>query len=132
MSLLITAKILLTTSPMHLMKRYESFFPDVMDGKSGSTAAYWATYVYLINRVYQELQRAFQNQHIRLAKLFFTNNAILKISILCLSCFLNITCLKCSKHACWSGLAELMCLPLSSKASEGQLGCNFPTYQWPV
>ena len=35
-----------------LMKRYENFFHDVICGKYGSTAAYWATYVYLINRMY--------------------------------------------------------------------------------
>ena len=40
------------------MKQYESFFHDVIDGKYGSTAAYWAIYVYLINRVYRELKRA--------------------------------------------------------------------------
>lgn len=43
---------------VNLMKRYESFFHDVIDGKYGSTAAYWAIYVYLINRVYRELKRA--------------------------------------------------------------------------
>ena len=40
------------------MKQYESFFHDVIDGKYGSTVAYWAIYVYLINRVYRELKRA--------------------------------------------------------------------------
>lgn len=43
---------------VNLMKRYESFFHEVIDGKHGSTAAYWAIYVYLINRVYRELKRA--------------------------------------------------------------------------
>ena len=41
-----------------LMKQYESFLHDVIDGKYGSTAAYWAIYVYLINRVYRELKQA--------------------------------------------------------------------------
>jgi hypothetical protein len=43
---------------VNLMKRYEIFFHDVLDGKHGSTAAYWAIYVYLIHRVYRELKRA--------------------------------------------------------------------------
>ena len=33
-------------------------FRDVICGKYGSTAAYWATYMYLINRVYRQLKRA--------------------------------------------------------------------------
>jgi len=49
---------------MNLMKRYESFFHDVIDGNYGSTAAYWATYVYLINRVYRELQRALRTNDV--------------------------------------------------------------------
>ncbi|KAI0232122.1 hypothetical protein LSAT2_017542, partial [Lamellibrachia satsuma] len=40
------------------MTGYDSFFHDVIDGQYGITAAYWATYVYLINRVNRELQRA--------------------------------------------------------------------------
>ena len=39
-----------------LMKGYESFVHVLIDGQYGSTAAYWATYVYLINRVNRELQ----------------------------------------------------------------------------
>ena len=35
------------SSSMDLMKKYENFF---CDGKYGSTAAYWAIYVYFINR----------------------------------------------------------------------------------
>ena len=42
----------------NLMKKYETFFHEVIDGKCGSTAAYWAIYVYLINRVHRELKRA--------------------------------------------------------------------------
>ena len=38
-----------------LIKGYESFFHDVIDGQYGRLAAYWVTYVYLINRVYREL-----------------------------------------------------------------------------
>ena len=40
---------------MDPMKKYENFF---CDGKYGSTAAYWAIYVYFINRVNWQLQRA--------------------------------------------------------------------------
>ena len=35
-----------------------AFFHDVINGKYGATTAYWATYVYFMNRVYRELQRA--------------------------------------------------------------------------
>ena len=42
-------------SSMDLIKKYENFF---CDGKYGSTAAYWAIYVYFINRVNWQLQRA--------------------------------------------------------------------------
>ena len=49
---------------VNLMKRYESFFHDVVDGKHGSTAAYWATYVYVINKVYRELQRSLRTKDI--------------------------------------------------------------------
>ena len=41
-----------------MLNGYERFFHDMIDGEHGSTAAYWATYVYLVNRVYRELQRA--------------------------------------------------------------------------
>ena len=39
-------------SSIDLMKKYENFF---CDGKYGSTAAYWAIYVYFINRVNWQL-----------------------------------------------------------------------------
>ncbi len=42
-------RIVDNASFLNLMKRYESFFYDVIDGKCGSTAAYWDIYVYLIN-----------------------------------------------------------------------------------
>ena len=48
-----------------LMKQDESFFHDVIDGKYGSTAAYWAIYVYLINRVYRELKRAVHTNDVK-------------------------------------------------------------------
>ncbi len=51
-------RIVGNASFVNLLKQYESFFHDVIDGKHGSTAAYWAIYVYLINRVHRELKRA--------------------------------------------------------------------------
>ena len=47
--------VVVNVSSMDLMKKYENFF---CDGKYGSTAAYWAIYVYFINRVNWQLQRA--------------------------------------------------------------------------
>ena len=47
--------VVVNASSMDLMKKYENFF---CDGKYGSTAAYWAIYVYFINRVNWQLQRA--------------------------------------------------------------------------
>ena len=41
-----------------MLNGYERFFHDMIDGEHGSTAAYWATYVHIINRVYRELQLA--------------------------------------------------------------------------
>ena len=48
-----------------LMERYEKFFHDVIDGKCGGTASYWAIYVYLVNRVYRELQRAVRTNDVQ-------------------------------------------------------------------
>ena len=47
--------VVVNVSSMDLMTKYENFF---CDGKYGSTAAYWAIYVYFINRVNWQLQRA--------------------------------------------------------------------------
>ena len=47
-----------------LQERYKSFFQDVIAGKHGGTAAYWAIDVYLINRVYRDLQRAVRTNDI--------------------------------------------------------------------
>lgn len=41
-----------------LLEKYDAFFHNVVDGQLGSTAAYWAIYIYRINRVYRELQRS--------------------------------------------------------------------------
>ena len=48
-----------------LMKKNESFFHEVIDGKHGSTAAYWAIYVYLINKVHRELKRAVRTNDVQ-------------------------------------------------------------------
>lgn len=40
----------------HLQK-YEDFFQTVLDGAHGSTAGFWAIYIFLINRLHRELQR---------------------------------------------------------------------------
>ena len=48
-----------------LLKRYDEFFHNIMDGHQGSTAAYWAIYVYLINRIYRELQRAIRTNNVK-------------------------------------------------------------------
>ena len=48
----------------NLLKEYEAFFHSVIDGKYGSTAAYWATYAYFINRLYRELQRAVRTNNV--------------------------------------------------------------------
>ena len=45
--------VVVNVSSMDLMTKYENFF---CDGKYGSTAAYWAIYVYFINRVNWQLQ----------------------------------------------------------------------------
>ena len=41
---------------VHLQK-YEEFFQKVLDGKLGSTAQFWAIYIFMINRLHRELQR---------------------------------------------------------------------------
>ena len=40
---------------INVMDRYETYLHGVMKGEYDNTAAYWATYVYFINRVYCEL-----------------------------------------------------------------------------
>ena len=46
---------------MDLMKKYENFF---CDGKYGNTAGYWDIYVYFINRVNCQLQRAVRSNDV--------------------------------------------------------------------
>lgn len=47
-----------------LLVKYEQYLQNVMDGQHGSTAAYWGIYVYLINRVHRELQRAVRTNNV--------------------------------------------------------------------
>ena len=54
-----------TTPFKALMNKYEIFFHDVIKGEYGNTAAYWAIYVYLINRVYRQLQRAVRTNNVK-------------------------------------------------------------------
>ena len=39
------------------MKKFEEYLESTMKGEHGPTAAYWATYVYMINRLYREFVR---------------------------------------------------------------------------
>lgn len=48
----------------HLQK-YETFFQGVLDGNRGPTAQFWATYVYLINRLHRELQRCVKTNDVQ-------------------------------------------------------------------
>ena len=45
---------------------YEEFFHRVIKGEFGNTASYWAIYVYFINRLYRELQRAVKTNDVEL------------------------------------------------------------------
>lgn len=55
-----------TTLLKNILDRYENFLHDNIEGKYGSTAAYWACYVYLINRVHRTLQRAVRTNDVDL------------------------------------------------------------------
>ncbi len=39
------------------MQMYEDYFQSVLDGHRGSTAKFWAIYIFLVNRLHRELQR---------------------------------------------------------------------------
>ncbi|ESO95159.1 hypothetical protein LOTGIDRAFT_160925 [Lottia gigantea] len=39
------------------LEKYEEFFQMIIDGSQGPTAQFWATYIFLINRLHRELQR---------------------------------------------------------------------------
>ena len=48
----------------NLLEKYDSFLDDMMNGKFGSTACFWAIYVYFINRVYRSLERAVRTNNV--------------------------------------------------------------------
>ena len=73
---------------MDLMKKYENFF---CDGKYGSTAVYWAIYVYFINRVNWQLQRAVHTNDV--------DGYIHVLSSIIEICF----ALNCPNYARWGG-----------------------------
>ena len=50
------------------LRSYEGFFTSVMGGKLGPTAAFYAIYVYMINRVYRDFQRAVRMNNVDLYK----------------------------------------------------------------
>ena len=49
-----------------LLKEYEDFLHHTIRGDLGETAAFWVIYVYLINRLYRELQRAVRTNDVEL------------------------------------------------------------------
>ena len=55
MSQELTEQLVEDVRVINLMDRYETYLHSVMKGEYSHTAAYWATYVYFINRVYCEL-----------------------------------------------------------------------------
>ena len=48
----------------NLLEKYDSFLDDMMNGTFGSTACFWAIYVYFINRVYRSLERAVRTNNV--------------------------------------------------------------------
>ena len=55
MSQELTEQLVEDVRVINLMDRYETYLHSVMKGEYGHTAAYWAMYVYFINRVFCEL-----------------------------------------------------------------------------
>lgn len=49
-----------------LLNDYKDFFPRTINGELGETAAFWAVYVYLINRLYREFKRAVRTNDVEL------------------------------------------------------------------
>ena len=47
-----------------ILDKYDEFFFGVIDGELGNTAAFWAIYVYLINRVYRNLDAAVRTNNV--------------------------------------------------------------------
>ena len=54
MSQELTEQLVEDVRVINLMDRYETYLHSVMKGEYSHTAAYWATYVYFINRVHCE------------------------------------------------------------------------------
>jgi hypothetical protein len=48
----------------HHLQMYEDYFHSVLDGNLGSTAQYWAIYIFLINRLHRELQRCVKTNNV--------------------------------------------------------------------
>ncbi|KAJ8024334.1 hypothetical protein HOLleu_37052 [Holothuria leucospilota] len=49
-----------------MSEAYEKFFHRVIKGDFGETAAYWAVYIYLTNRIFRDFQRAVRNNDVEL------------------------------------------------------------------
>ena len=47
-----------------IQQQYDKYFRQMMDGNFGKTAAYWALYIYLINRLCRELQKAVRHNDV--------------------------------------------------------------------
>ena len=47
----------------HLQK-YEDYFQSILNGSLGSSAQFWATYIFLINRLHRELQRCIKTNDV--------------------------------------------------------------------
>ena len=48
-----------------IMTKYDTFLHNTMGREYGDTAAYWAIYVYIVNRIYRELQRSVRTNDVR-------------------------------------------------------------------
>ena len=46
------------------LNKFESFFQDILAGNKGPTSQFWATYVYLVNRVHREMQRCIKTNDV--------------------------------------------------------------------
>ena len=47
------------------IKKYEMFIQSVIGGELGPTAQFWATYVYMINRLHRNLQRCIKTNDVQ-------------------------------------------------------------------
>ena len=48
----------------HHLQLYEDYFQSVLEGSSGPTAQFWATYIFLINRLHREVQRGIKSNDV--------------------------------------------------------------------